>query len=127
MPSKNLFLVRIALLVGVLGFAAGSFMARSSSPTGGFDGVLPLATLRYALWALAVAAAGAALFLKTRMESAVPARRSMMTLIGWSFGEGVALFAIVQFFAGADVSTLALGLLTFAFTLIVLPVPRDRD
>lgn len=127
MPSKNLYLVRIALMVGVAAFAVGVFVVRSKGPAGSLDSVLPLAGMRYALWALAAAAIGAALFLKTTRETAAAARRSMMTLIGWSFGEGVALFGIVLYFAGADVSTLALGLLTFAFTLIVLPVLRDED
>jgi L-lactate permease len=126
MSARNLFIVRIMLMVGVAGFTAGVLVARSRSPDG-FAGVLPLVPLRYALWALAVAAAGAALFIKSRMESADPDKRPLMTLIGWSFGEGVACFGIVLFFAGADVSTLALGLLTFAFTLIVLPGPRVSD
>jgi hypothetical protein len=37
-------------------------------------------------------------------ESAAPAQRALMTLIGWSFGEGVALFGIVQHFTGAAMS-----------------------
>lgn len=127
MPNKNLFLIRIALMFGVAAFAVVALVTRSKSPGGVGETALPLVGMRYALWAVAAAAFGAALFLKTTMQAAAPARRAMMTLIGWSFGEGVALFGIVLYFAGADVSTLALGLLTFAFTLITLPVPRDAN
>jgi FtsH-binding integral membrane protein len=124
-PNKHLFIVRIALLAGVLAFAALATYQRAQQADTLPTVTLPLDTMRYVLWALAAAAAGAALFLKARAESAAPAQRALMTLIGWSFGEGVALFGIVQHYTGAAMSTMALGLLTFVFTLMVLPVPRD--
>ena len=68
----------------------------------------------------------AALFLRTRVEIAPPARRGPVLVIGWALGEGVALFGIVQHFIGGPLSTMAIGLLTFVVVLLLLPIPRER-
>ena len=85
--------------------------------------------LRIALWVLAIAAVMSALWLRTRIagmrgSSGSPASPASMTIIGWSFGEGVALFGIMQHYLGAPLTTMAVGLLTFVVVLITLPVPR---
>jgi FtsH-binding integral membrane protein len=87
---------------------------------------LPLEALRYVLWVLVGASALTALILRPRIDSAPPQRQALMTLIGWSFGEGVALLGIVMHFAGAPVSALSLGILAFVFALMLLPVPHQR-
>lgn len=126
MPSQRLFIIRIGLMAGVFAFAGVSTYIRITGSADALLGGDVLATLRYVLWALVAASALAALFLKPRIEAAEPARRALLLLIGWSFGEGVALFGTVLFYAGAPTSTMALGLLAFVFALLVLPVPRDR-
>lgn len=128
MPSRHLFIIRIALLSGVAVFAGLVVYQRSAgmATLGAGDGSV-LGTLRYALWALAGTAAAAALFLRSRIESATPAQRGMMTVVGWALAEGVALFGIMHHYLGGPISTLALGILTFVLVLVLLPVPRDRS
>ncbi|MDH5235212.1 MAG: hypothetical protein OEW77_09640 [Gemmatimonadota bacterium] len=126
MPSRHLFIIRIALLTGVTAFAALVVYERSHGMATLGDGTRMLDTMRYALFGLAGAALVAAFFLRSRTEAAAPATRGMLTVIGWAFGEGVALYGVVQHYLGAPVSTLAVGLMTFVLVLILLPVPPDR-
>ena len=119
MPSRALFVIRIALFSGVTAFAALVIYQRSRNAIVlGPDGGSLMETMRYVLWAL---------FLRPRIESAAPVQRGRMTLIGWALGEGVALFGVAQHYAGAPVTTLALGVLTFVVVLILLPVPQEHN
>ena len=129
MPSKNLFIIRVALITGVFLFAGVAAMQRANGnvPAVMLPESMPLSSLRYVLWALVAAAAAGALFLRTRTETARPPQRQTLTLIGWMLGEGVALFGIVIYYAGGPVTSVALGLLAFVFTLMILPVPRERS
>ena len=128
MPSRQLFVIRIALFAGVATFAALVLYQRS-------QGIETLSTgepaivnmMRYALWALAGTAVAAALFLRSRVESAPQAQRGVMTVVGWALGEGVALFGVVLHFIGGPISALAIGVLTFVVVLILLPVPQDKS
>ena len=128
MPSRHLFIIRVALLTGVTAFAAlvlyqrSRGMAALSAEAGSM-----LALMRYVLWGLAGAATAGALFLRSRLDSTTPAHRGIMTVIGWALGEGVALFGVVQHYLGAPVTTLAVGLITFALVLVLLPVPQERS
>lgn len=124
MPSRQLFIVRVGLIAGVFGFAGIALYQRSQggAPTG-ISGTLPLDALRYVVWVLVAASALVSLFLRSRIETAAPTQRGMYTIIGWAFGEGVALFGVVLHFIGGPVTSLALGLLAFIFALLMLPVP----
>lgn len=128
MPSRHLFIIRVALLSGVMAFAAlvvyqrSQGMATLSSEAGAM-----LALMRYVLWGLAAAAAAGALFLRSRLDATTPVHRGTLTVIGWALGEGVALFGVVQHYLGAPVTTLAIGLITFALVLVLLPVPQERS
>jgi len=126
-PSKQLYIIRIALMTGVFMFA-GLVLYQRRDATAATDIVrgLPLEALRYVLWTLVGASALTALILRPRIDAAPPQRQALMTLIGWSFGEGVALLGIVMHFAGAPISALSLGILAFVFALMLLPVPRQR-
>jgi hypothetical protein len=127
-PSRHLLIIRIALITGVGTFAAivawqranGSMLAQRVGTE------LPMDGLRIALWALAGAAVMSALWLRTRIAGSRGSATSpaSMTIIGWSFGEGVALFGIMQHYLGAPLTTMAVGLLAFVVVLITLPVPR---
>lgn len=125
MPSRQLFIVRIGLIVGVFTFAGIALYQRSTGIANVMP-ALPLELLRYLLWVLVGCAALAAIFLKPKVEAAAPAKKGLLTLVGWSFGEGVALLGIVLHYAGGPVSSLALGMTAFVFALVVLPVPRER-
>ncbi len=131
MRAKQLFLVRIALVTGVAAFAALAAYQRSRLEAASIDvaaagAALPLDLLRYILWGLSGAAVAAAFLLRTRLEPAAPAQRGAFLVVGWSFGEGVALFGIVQYFVGAHLSTMALGLIAFTTVLMILPIPPER-
>jgi len=125
MPSKHLFIVRTGLIAGVFAFAGVAVYQRmqGSIPVG-LSAELPLDTLRYVLWVLVALCALSALFLRSRIPGASPTQRGLFTILGWTFGEGVALFGVVLHFAGGPVTALALGLLAFIFALLMLPVPR---
>jgi FtsH-binding integral membrane protein len=125
-PSRRLFTIRIAIAAGVAAFAALSAYERAREPVGPEQAAMvPLETMRLALWGLAAACVLGALFLRSRMDDATPQRRRIMTIIGWALGEGVALFGIVQHHIGGAPSTMALGILAFVVTLLLLPVPRE--
>jgi len=122
---RQLFIIRIALLTGVVSFAALSAYQRARVPVSPeAAAMLPLQTMRYALWALAVVAVLVALFLRSRLPGVPAPARASMLIIGWAFGEGVALFGAVQHYIGGPIATMALGLLTFVVVLVLLPVPR---
>lgn len=126
MPSKQLFIVRIALMTGVFMFAGIALYQRATSTAAPPVVDLPVEALRYALWVLVGASALATLFLKPRVEAAPYGKKALFTLIGWSFGEGVALLGIILHYFGGPMTSLALGMLAFVFALLLLPVPRER-
>lgn len=126
MPSKQLFIVRIALMAGVFTFAGIALYQRATNTTAPPVAELPVEALRYVLWVLVGASALAALFLKSRVEAAPYSKKALFTLIGWSFGEGVALLGIILHYLGGPMTSLALGMLAFVFSLLLLPVPRER-
>lgn len=127
MPSRHLFIIRIALVSGVAAFAALVVVQRSRGTLPDLSGdASMLAMMRYTLWALAALAGLGALFIRSRLESAKDAQRGQMTVIGWALGEGVALFGVVQHYLGAPVTTMVVGLVAFVLALVLLPVPRDR-
>lgn len=125
MPSKQLFIIRIALMAGVFTFAGITLLQRSQGTAVAIDSGLDVGMMRYILWALVPASMLVTLVLQGQVQSAPPARRGLLTLIGWSFGEGVALFGIILHFMGGPVATLALGVVGFVFSLLLLPVPRE--
>jgi len=125
MPSKQLFIVRIALMTGVFMFAGFAMYQRGQGAPPTFGSELPIEMMQYALWILVGLSSAAALFLRPRVDSAPPQRRALMTLVGWSFGEGVALFGIVLHYIGAPIVALSLGLLAFIIALLLLPVPAE--
>ena len=124
-PSKQLFTIRIGLVAGVAIFAGFTAYQRAQGMLPSVSGDSMLEMMRYVLWGLSLAAVFAAIFLKARIEGATaPGAHVKLTLIGWAFGEGVALFGTAQHFAGGPIAPMALGLLTFIVVLILLPVPQ---
>lgn len=126
MPNKQLFLIRIGLLTGVLLFAGIAVSQRAGSGPPQGLAALPLEAMRYVLWVGVGATALVALFLRARVEAASPPQKATLTLVGWSVGEAVALLGIIVHFAGGEVTTLALGILAFVVALMLLPVPREQ-
>lgn len=128
MPSKHLFIIRVALIAGVFTFAGIAIYQRLQGVVPpGLTGGLPVESLRFVLWALVGASALTTLFLRTRLDAATFTQRGLYTIVGWTFAEGVALLGVVMHFTGAPLTTLSLGLLAFVFALLILPVPRERS
>jgi FtsH-binding integral membrane protein len=125
MPSKQLFIIRIALMAGVFTFAGITLLQRSQGTAMAIESPLNIASMRYVLWALVAASMLVTLVLQSQVQSAPHSKRGLLTLIGWSFGEGVALFGIILHFMGGPVATLAIGVVGFVFSLLLLPVPRE--
>lgn len=125
MPSKQLFIIRIALMAGVFTFAGITLFQRASGSPLTVTTPMDVGTMRYVLWALVAASMLVTLVLQGQVQSAPHNRRGLLTLIGWSFGEGVALFGIILHFMGGPVASLAIGVVGFVFSLLLLPVPRE--
>lgn len=125
MPSKQLFIIRIALMAGVFTFAGITLFQRASGSPLTVTTTLDVGMMRYVLWALVAASMLVTLVLQGQVQSAPHNRRGLLTLIGWSFGEGVALFGIILHFLGGPVASLAIGVVGFIFSLLLLPVPRE--
>jgi FtsH-binding integral membrane protein len=124
-PSKQLFIIRIALMAGVFTFAGITIFQRAQGTPLAIDSPLNVGMMRYVLWALVAASMLATLILQGQVQSVPHSKRGLLTLIGWSFGEGVALFGIILHFMGGPIASLAIGICGFVFALLLLPVPRE--
>lgn len=126
MPLRNLFIIRTALMTGVFMFAGIAYFG----PRFGMEPVLEFGemagNLRYVLWGLLALAVIGASMLRPRMEVAPPNQQAQYLIIGWALGEAAALFGVVMFMGGGGIGPLSLGLMTFVFTLVLLPIPRPR-
>lgn len=126
MPYRNLFIIRTALMTGVFLFAAVAYFGPRLGMQPSLNFGEGISSLRYLLWAfLAIAVVGASL-IRPRLESAPEERKAQYLIIGWALGEAAALFGIVMFMGGGGLGPLSLGLMTFVFTLVLLPIPRPR-
>ena len=124
---KNLFIIRIALLSGVLLFAGFTHWQHTQGllPVPDAEGLERIQTLRYALWAVCAFALGWAFFWKARAESATSAMGvSQALIIGWAPGEAAALLGCVIHFIGGPIAPMLLGILAFVAVLLVLRIPR---
>jgi hypothetical protein len=121
-PEKTFFMIRLAMSLGVLLFAAVSFYTRSQ---GSGEGMVPevLERLRWATYGFSVAAIGVALVIKSALVGKSVEQQRTLTIAGWAAGEAAALIAIVQHFQGGIVPTMVIGMLAFASVLVILPVP----
>lgn len=126
MPVRNLFIIRTALMTGVFLFAGVAYFGPRFGLEPRLNLVDSLDTLRYVSLAfIAVAVIGATAF-RIRMEALPAAQQATPLIVGWALGEAAALFGTVLYMGGSGVASLALGLMSFVFTLVVLPIPRPR-
>ncbi len=126
MPFRNLFIIRIALMTGVFLFAGFAYFG----PRLGLhsDTTFPDAVegLRYVLWGFVAIAIAGAFVLRSRAEAKPPEQRGNYLIIGWALGEAAALSGTIQYMGGGGIAPMALGLMTFVSTLVLLPIPRPR-
>lgn len=123
---RQLFIIRLALVTGVLLFAGLTTWMRTS-------GQLPeptealranLVYFRYATWAAAAFALLWALFWKARAEAAMTESGVHRALIiGWAPGEATALLGTVTYFQGGEPASMAFGVLAFLVVLLILRIP----
>ena len=127
---RRIFLIRIALILGVAVFAALTVFQRTqgmipdaSDP----DALRTLQMIRYAGWGYSAFAVAWAFFFRARVEAAMSEQQIHAALIvGWAPAEGAALLGVVQCFLGAPLAAMAIGVLTFAVVLLLLPIPDPR-
>jgi hypothetical protein len=126
MPYRNLFIIRTALMTGVFLFAGVAYFGPRFGMA--MDTQFPAAVeqFRYVLWGFVAIAVAAALLLRSKVETAAPEKQAQFLIIGWAVGEAAALFGAVQYMTGAGIASLGLGLMSFVFTLVMLPIPRPR-
>ena len=129
MDPRKLALIRIALVAGVILFAIVSLYTRSQRS--GLDAIAELpetlqrtATLRYILYAMAAAAMGVAIWVRSQLDGAPREKQGSLLIVGWAAGESVALFGLVQHFNTGSQTALAIGVMAFAAVLAILPIPR---
>lgn len=123
---KQLFIIRIALLVGVTVFAGITVFLRQSGnlPPADAETLERITYMRYAVWALSIFSVAWALFWKARAESAMSEQGvSSAMIVGWAPGEGTALLGVVTHFLGGPIATMAFGILAFVVVLLILRIP----
>ncbi len=125
---KQVFLIRIALILGVALFAGLTLFLRSQPDAVPADPALRerIALFRYVVWGVSAFAVAWALFWKARAESAATEQGVHQSLIiGWAPGEAAALFGIVTHYQGGPIATMAFGLLAFVVVLLILRIPTE--
>lgn len=121
---KTFFLIRAAMVAGVVAFMAGLWVARGrgqavTAPPASF------ATLTTVMYTSVALAAAAVMALRLRLASSTPEKRRALSVVGWAVGEFAALFGGVAFFLTGQWQLVLPGALVFAMALAAVPLPRD--
>jgi hypothetical protein len=126
MPTRNLFIIRIALMTGVFMFAGIAYFGPRFGMVQQFELGETVDSLRWVARAFFALAVTVAVLLRSKIESAPPGRLPQYLIGGWAVGEAAALMGVVTFMGGGGTAPLSLGLMAFVFTLVLLPIPRSR-
>lgn len=126
MPTRNLFIIRIALMTGVFMFAGIAYFGPQVGMAPSLELGPQLDTLRWVARAFSAIAVAVAVLLRPKLESAPPASLGGYLISGWAVGEAAALIGVVTYMAGGGLAPFSLGLMAFVFTLVMLPIPRPR-
>ncbi len=120
--TRSLFLIRVAMAVGVATFlaVAAVIAARGQPPGVSPSAVRTLTTVMYTAVGIA---AGVIMALRLRLDAATPAMRRSLTVVAWAVGEFAALFGGVVLFLSGDWRTALPGALVFALALAAVRVP----
>lgn len=120
---KMLPLIRLMMLLSVVvpvGFIW--FLFNDTMP--GVDEAF-LGNLRLAFLTLVMIQALGVMFVRRKLEEDLPPDKIFWLLVvGWSFGEMVALFGAIIIIMGGDFTYYASGILVFLMTLFLLPIPK---
>ena len=123
-PSvKVLFLIRLAMTVGVITFVAVAWFlqGRGAIPV---RSVSSLTTLTTAMYTAVGIAAAVVMALRLRIASAEPAMRRSLSVVAWAVGEFAALFGGVMLFLTGDLRLVLPGALVFALALAAVRIPE---
>ena len=115
-------LIRAAIVTGVVVFGIVIHVIQREHPPA-FDARLAT-MLRIALWCVMAVVLVAVLLMRTR---SIPAARSegdlaARLIIVWALGEGVALFAAVQYFLTGNANLFVIGLLFLLLVMVLVPI-----
>ena len=118
-PARMLQLIRTAITLGVLLFIVVAVQVRRTPS-------VPPAAVGYTAAGFAVFMLATLLFVRSRYASASSrAQRSTFCIVAWAIGEMTALFGITSYLIGNPFTTLVPGLLVFAASLLLIPIPED--
>lgn len=122
--AKVLFLIRLAMAVGVVTFILVAWFLRNR---GGMAAVPAdkLATLTTVMYTAVALAAAAVMLIRLRLADAAPDTRRTLSIAGWAVGEFAALFGGVVFLLAGAWPLVLPGALVFALSLAAIPLPRD--
>jgi hypothetical protein len=124
-PERNIFVIRLAIALGAVMFAALSLFLRAQTPLIG--DVELMSTLRYATFGLSVAAIGVALVVRAARAGKPLPHQYSYTIGAWAAGEAAALVGCVQHFQGGTIPVMAIGFMAFAAVFVLLPIPTRVD
>lgn len=126
LTPQALTLIRFAMLTVVLGFGGIAIFLTSS---GQFEGAVPPETatqIRYAFYGVLLGVGGLLGFVYRRWKQTdVPARRGVLSLIGYALGESLALFGAIYILLTGSTMLFGAGLIAFLGTFLLFPVERD--
>jgi hypothetical protein len=123
---KQLFIIRIALIMGVTMFAVLTVAMRQSGnlPEPDASTLERIAYMRYGVWGLSAFAVVWALLWKGRAEAAMSEQGAASSMIiAWAPGEGTAILGVVTHFLGGPIATMAFGILAFIIVLLIARIP----
>lgn len=124
-PEKNIFIIRIAIAMGAVMFAALSLFLRAQEPLVGDPELMK--TLRYATFGFSAAAIGVALIVRAALPGKTLQQKYSYTIGAWAAGEAAALIGCVQHFQGGTIPVMAIGFMAFATVFVLLPIPTRAD
>ena len=121
--ARSLFLIRVAMAVGVAMFLVVSYVisALGRPPAASPSAVRTLTTAMYT--AVGIAAA-IIMGLRLRIDAAAPDMRRSLTVVSWAIGEFAALFGGVVLLLSGDWSAALPGALVFALALAAMRIPE---
>ena len=122
--AKMLFLIRMAMAVGVVMFILVVWFLRSR---GGLHTVPAdkLATLTTVMYTAVALAAAAVMLIRLRLADATPDARRTLSIAGWAVGEFAVIFGGVLYLLAGAWPLLLPGALVFVLALAAIPLPRD--
>lgn len=118
----QLFVIRTAMLLGVLAFGVVTWLQQRSAPAAQPALAQPLG---YAFGAATVTVVGGLFALRARALAAPPATRKTLYIIGYALAEAVALLGGVIWFLAGERTFFLAGIVLMAASFRILPLRRD--